>query len=227
MFKFIDRNHEESLILIPGWAFDYRIFDTLDLKYNYFIFNSNSMNDFESELKNIIEKNNLKKISLFGWSQGAFLACDFAGKNPGLIEEVILVGAKQKYEKEGLDNIKKYILKIKRAYLYKFYVECFCRNEKDYFKWFKKNLLKGYLANMDSEDLINTLDWISQKQIKPEYLNEIKKITFIHGEDDRIAPVNEMIVLKEKIKQAKFIIFENTGHIPFLRKDFKDRFYAD
>ena len=34
-FKYIDRQKPETAVLVPGWATDYRIFDTLDLDYNY------------------------------------------------------------------------------------------------------------------------------------------------------------------------------------------------
>ena len=36
-FKLIDRGFKDTILLIPGWAADYRIFDSLDLEFNYLL----------------------------------------------------------------------------------------------------------------------------------------------------------------------------------------------
>ncbi|MBI5573041.1 MAG: alpha/beta fold hydrolase [Elusimicrobia bacterium] len=227
MFKFINRKEEKSIVLIPGWAFDFRIFATMDLKYNYFFYSSKnkSITCFEDELKNLLNEYNLDKISILGWSQGAFLSCDFAYKNPEIIDELILVGIKIKYEKEILEDIKKYIIKNKIAYLYKFYAECFCKDDEKYFTWFRKNLLSDYLQNMETEDLIDGLDRLSYSEINPKSLNDIKEIKIVHGEKDKISALDEAIALKNDLPQSKLVVFNDTGHLPFLKGNFKELLY--
>lgn len=226
MFEFIDRNEKESIVLIPGWAFDYRIFKSLDLKYNYFLYGGKSITGFEAELKEILTRNNIDKISLFGWSQGAFTACDFACRNSGIVDELILISVKRKYERESLEKIKKYLRKNKAAYLYKFYAECFHKEENSYQSWFKRNLLKDYLREMEAEDLIEGLEVLSQDEIKPEFLSDIKKIKIIHGRNDNITPISGALDIKKGLPWAELIVLENTGHIPFLRKNFGEHLYA-
>jgi len=36
-FRFFNRGFKDTLVLIPGWATDYRIFNSLDLSYNYLL----------------------------------------------------------------------------------------------------------------------------------------------------------------------------------------------
>ena len=225
MFKFADRKKKNHLVLIPGWAFDYRIFAALDLPYNYFFFCDESTVNFEDELKKILARDNIEKISLLGWSQGTFRACDFACKNPDTIEEIILVSLRKKYEKEGLENIKKYLIRNRKAYLYKFYRECFCENEKDCYRWFRDTFLMDYLDKMSLDRLIRNLDRLWRVEIRPESLKKLKRIKLVHGRADTIAPVSQAIDIANFLPQSQLITFEQTGHLPFLREDFKRRLY--
>ena len=99
MFKFIDRKQKRYMVLIGGWAFDNNIFDTLDLPYNYIYFNGETSVNFEDELISFLKKNDIEKVSFLGWSQGSFIACNFAGGYPEMLEDIILVGARKKYDK--------------------------------------------------------------------------------------------------------------------------------
>ncbi|MFH0948765.1 MAG: alpha/beta hydrolase [Elusimicrobiota bacterium] len=228
MFKFINRKEEKSIVLIPGWAFDSKIFATMDLKYNYFLYSNKnkSIAGFEDELKNLLSEQHINKISLLGWSHGAFLSYDFAYKNPELIDELILIGIKIKYEKKILEDVKKYIIKNKVAYLYKFYAECFCKEDEKYFAWFRKNLLNDYLQDMETEDLIDGLDRLSCAEINPNLLNGIKEIKIVHGEKDKISTIDEAIAFKNNLPHAKLIVFNDSGHLPFLKENFKELLYA-
>jgi len=225
MFKFVDGKQKDHLVVIGGWAFDYRIFDTMELPYNYIFFCGECTVDFEAELKKTLEKHNINKISLLGWSQGAFTACDFAGKNPDIIKEIILAGARQKYEKEGLTEIKKYLIKNKRAYLYRFYRRCFSESEEDSYQWFRDSLLKSYLKEMSLERLIEGLDRLGQAEIEPAALKKLNRIKIVHGSADSISPVDEAVELSNSLPQSQLIVFDGAGHLPFLRKDFKKRLY--
>ena len=224
MFKIIDRKEKDFIVLIPGWGFDCRIFSCLELPYNYLMpLKGVGGADFEKSLKKQLKKEDITKISLFGWSQGAFLACDFAQKNPDLINETILVSVRRKYEKDGLENIKRYLQKNKTAYLYKFYKECFSKEESDHSGWFKREYLKDYLEGMRSEDLIMGLDRIADAEINPQLLRGLPKVKLVHGKEDKIAPLEEVTEIKKALPEARLITFENTGHLPFLRKDFRAR----
>lgn len=222
MFKFLGRKKKSFLALIPGWAFDYRIFDTLDLPYNYLLFCGNTFSDFEYSLKEELRKNRIKRVSLFGWSHGGFLACDFTGKNPDIVDEVILVSIRKKYEQETLGNVKKYLKKNKTTFLYKFYRECFSKKEAEAFSWFKKSLMKDYLQNIKLNELLENLAWLSRLQIDKKCLEKIPKIKIVHGAEDKIAPLGEAEEIKDNLPQARLIVFEETGHLPFLRKDFRE-----
>lgn len=218
MFKYIDRNKENTISLIPGWATDYRIFDSLELDFNYLIPEDFDPYSFEEEFLNAMRETGLERISLLGWSLGGFVAAEFSSKHPDLVDELILVSIRRKYKDKDLAEIKNYLLNSKTGFLCKFYDMCFC--DKDRPARSKRGLLEKYCDELELDYLFKTLGYLKNARIKPKSLNGVKKIIIIHGENDNIAPVNEAISIKDRLKNARFIRMKDTGHMPFLKEEF-------
>ena len=216
--KYVDRGYRDTIVLIPGWANDYRIFNTLYLRFNYLIPVEFSPFTFKEKLLAALKENNITKISLFGLSLGGFVASEFASGHKDLIDKVILVGIRKKYKAEDLEKTKEQLKRNKRGFLYKVYSQCFYKKED--MRWFRENLLKAYCEEFDLDYLLKTLDYLEKTEIRPELLGEIKKITIIHGEKDSIAPIGEAMDISKNLPHAKFVCVKDTGHIPFLKEDF-------
>ncbi len=223
-FKFVNRGLKETLVLIPGWATDYRIFSTLDLNYNYLLSVKFHPFAFEKELSSALEKIPGGEISLFGWSLGGFLASEFALNNPDKVNRLILLGVCHRFDPVALKEIKQKIAKNRRAYLYKFYLDCFSGDDREAFSWFKKYLLKDYLKEMELENLISGLDFFSRASINAESLKQIRKVRIFHGGKDKIVPSGAAEYFREASGGIKFTYMPETGHIPFLNRDFKKIF---
>ncbi len=224
-FKLLDRGFKDTIVLIPGWATDYRIFSGLDLSYNYLLPVNFSLSNFKRDLPEFLNKKSIDRVSLFGWSLGGFMAAEFALENPRKIDELILLGIRKKFERAALKEAEAGLRKNKRGYLYKFYHQCFSEDERQELGWFKKHLLMRYLKEMKSEDLLYGLDYLSGSRIQPESLAALKKIRLIHGLQDKIAPFKEAAAIKSCLPQAELVCMPQAGHIPFLSRDFKDKFY--
>ncbi|MFH1776535.1 MAG: alpha/beta hydrolase [Candidatus Omnitrophota bacterium] len=222
VFDFIDKGFENTLVLIPGWATDWKIFEGLDLKYNYLLPVEFSPFDFAERLHQTMEERNIKKISLLGWSMGGFVAVDFAAKFGDIAHELILVGIRKKYSPREIEKIKAYLTQNKDAYLYKFYASCFA--EKREFAWFKNKLLKEYLTKFVLDYLLQTLDYLAGCEINVERLRRIKRLKILHGEKDEIVPVWAAMQLKSSLPQAEFIRLKNAGHVVFQQKNFNQIF---
>jgi len=225
VFEFVDRTSDRSLVLISGWAFDCRIYSALDLPYNYLLFEAGGVKRFERELKEELAQRRIKRVSLFGWSQGAFVAADFAAKNPELVDELILVGARRQYEKDAVEKIKRYLKKNAHLFMSKFYKECFSKYEQDCCRRFSDSLGADYLQEIPAEKLMAQLDWLTNKRIMPDSLADVRRVTLAHGDADAIAPVAEAVQIAGQIPGAHLVVFEEAGHIPFLRNDFSKRLY--
>jgi pimeloyl-ACP methyl ester carboxylesterase len=213
---------KDTMLLIPGWATDYRIFNALNINYNYLLPVEFSPSIFCEDLLAAMEANGIKKISVLGWSMGGFIACDILSKYRDRVNEVIFVGVRRRYEKANNEKIKILLIKDRKAFLYKFYNDCISVDSEAY-KWFRAYLLKDYLESMKLDYLLDELDYLSEHQIEPKYLEGVK-VTFVHGRKDRIAPIEEAMVLKEALPQARFISIEDAGHIPFFTQEFNRLF---
>lgn len=224
MFRVEDRKYDDYLVLAAGWGFDWRIFGRLELPFNYIFYEGNSEVDFTGELENFLRLNGIGKVSLLGWSHGGFKVCDFACKNSEMVEKIILVSMRRRYESESLEPIKGYLKKNRKAYLYSFYKECFCENEKEDYKWFKKVLSKDYLSQMSLEYLLGSLEALGRANLDIESLKKMKKVTIVHGKEDKIAPIEEALQLAKELSCSRFMSFDQSGHLPFLHGKFKDDF---
>ncbi len=225
--KFIDRGFKENIVLIPGWATDWRIFAALDLNYNYLLPIEFDVFNFEGELIEQLDKLSLDKISLFGWSMGGFMAAGFAVNNPQRVGELILLSIRQKHDSLFLKDIESKLNVGKNAYLYKFYLACFSEHDREGLIWFKKNIFKSYIEEMELNSLIQGLRYLSEANINLEPLAVFKKVRIIHGGQDKIAPLNEAMEFKAKFPLVEFICMQETGHIPFLSYNFKQNFYNE
>ncbi len=224
-FRLLDRNFKKTICLVPGWATDYRIFSALDLDYNYLLPIKFSPFNFKDGLSALLNKKSLDKISLLGWSLGAFLAAEFAAGNPGRTDELILVSMRKNFEPKTLEVVRGQLKKNKKAYLYKFYLDCFSDSEREGLSWFKKNLLRDYISKMELKDLRDGLDYLSCAHLNFKSLASIKKVKFFHGLEDKIAPGKETEEIRSHMPQAEFVYMARCGHIPFLSKIFREKFY--
>ncbi len=223
-FKLFNRGFKKTIALIPGWATDYRIFNTLDLNYNYLLPIEYHPFNFAKDLKGLLNKESIDKISLFGWSMGGFLASDFASKNPDRVDELILLSVQKKFRPDLLEDIKLKLKENKKAFLYKLYLNSFSEKDKEGLKWFKQHLLMSYIDELKLDDLLCGLDYLSGAQINPGSLAGIKRIIIFHGQEDKIASLNEAHQLKSELPKAQFICLPDTGHVPFFNRQFKEGF---
>lgn len=220
-FEFFERGFDETTVLLPGWATDYKVFDTLDLETNYLIPTTFSPFNFKEDLLAVLKRHGLDKISIAGWSMGAFAACEFISGYRDRVDGVMLIGARKRYKKEKLEEIKGALKKNKKAFLYMFYKDCFSKSEKKEYCRFRDNLSKHYIDEISLDNLIEGLDYLSKNEIKTEDLKGTK-INLVHGKEDRIAPIKEALELKDRLPAARFTAIDDSGHMPFLKADFKN-----
>lgn len=226
-FEFRNRGFKDTLVLIPGWATDWRIFDGLELDYNYLLTTKLYTFDFNQKLLYQLDQLKISKVSLFGFSLGGFLATEFASSYPEKIARLILSGVRRRYDPQLLENIKREIRLDRRPWLYKFYLNCFSKADTDGLAWFRNNLLKEYLDKLDLSELIRGLDYLAGYALAPEILKRIEDIRIFHGSLDMIAPVKEVLEIKTDLPQAKFTLLADRGHLCFLGGDFRERFYHE
>ncbi len=224
-FEFRDRGFKDTLVFVPGWATDWRIFEGLELDYNYLLPTKLDTADFNRQLLNRMEQLKISKVSILSFSLGGFLAAEFACAYPEKIAKLILLGVRKRYDPQLLENIKRQIQSDRRPWLYKFYLNCFSRADTRGREWFKRNLLKNYLDKLSSDELIRGLDYLAAQTLNLKLLAKLEDVSIFHGCDDSIAPVKEVLEIQADLPQAKFTLLADRGHLFFLSGDFRERFY--
>lgn len=207
-----NRGYEKHLVLLPGWAMDYRIFNPLNLPYNYIYPINFDPDSFPGELSSFTDKNKISKVDLFGFSMGAFCALDIARTLPERIEKILLGGIRKSYPKESIHLARENILKNPKAYLQKFYSLCF--SDRKNFREFK-SLLGEYAETMAPKRLLETLSYLeSRNALSPEPLKNY--VSIFHGENDLIAPESEAREVASSLPESAFTSLKNAGHLFFL-----------
>jgi pimeloyl-ACP methyl ester carboxylesterase len=224
-FKLLDRGFRETLLLVPGWAADYRIFATLELEYNYLLPVRCAAADFVKGSLLAMDSAKIGTVSACGWSMGGFLAADLFRACPGRIEELTLVGMREGYNPRQLSEVRARLKKSREGYLYKFYAGCFSTNEKDLLSRFKGGLCKAYLREMDLEGLLEGLDYLEHARLDMESLKKAR-VRFIHGSDDMIAPLEGIAGFAHSLPGAAVAIIKGAGHMPFLGPRFPEAFHG-
>lgn len=218
-FKYIPRGFKETLVFIPGWAADYRIFSSLSPAYNYLLPIEFCPFDFEKTLAGELDKLKPDKVTLFGWSLGACLAYECAVRNPDRFSGLYLIGMRQKYEEDVLGEIARKVRRNAKAYLYKFYCACFSPTDTEGAAWFNANLMKEYLDGMTSDYLCAGLEYLARVDVREAAIASGVDVRIFHGAQDTVAPCEEAAALAARLPQAVFTALPGLGHLPFLNKE--------
>ncbi|MBN1365749.1 MAG: alpha/beta hydrolase [Syntrophaceae bacterium] len=70
--------------------------------------------------------------------------------------------------------------------------------------------LPNNISTAAHEEMAMLLDLLN---LQPLYSNIKKPLFIVHGESDRVAPVDDVILLHETVPASKLILFKKTGHM--------------
>lgn len=230
---------KNTIFLIHGWGMDHctfkKIYKDIEKKYNVICIDligfgesdmmndAFSLDDYSEMIKELIEiydkKYNLENLYLLGHSFGGRVIVKYLNSyNNHLIKGIILcssAGIKNKSFKKYY-NIYKYKLK-KRIYKTLSYISVRYKNKLDYL-----------LNNSGSRDYIGLNSVLKQTMSKAVgedlffKLKNIKVKTILAwGRNDSVTPLKEAFLFKKEIENSKLIIFENSGHFPYIDEENK------
>ncbi|MCP4456237.1 MAG: alpha/beta fold hydrolase, partial [Planctomycetes bacterium] len=210
-----DRGYDRTLLLVPGWGFDERIFERLSLPYNYLFYPGCDI----AELEEAVLAGGHEAMDMLGWSQGGVALAGLACRHPDLVRQLILVSVRAAYPSETLDEIRSLLTRSHTTYLKCFYKACLGQAD---LPWFKQTLQKDYLAKFMLVDLISGLDWLGQVRLDVAALKDIASVTLVHGAEDQVAPVQEARTLAAQLPQARYCEVSEAAHAVFLNSTFSE-----
>jgi len=227
MFKHISKGQAARLVMVPGWAFDWRPLARSSPPLGGVAYTGENPREFSADLRRWLGPKDDQTISLLGWSMGAYAVADFAVRHPAMVNRLILVSARSRYGPQDIDPVRAFLRRNRKAFLGKFYRDCFSTDEGDSYRWFRSTLLHEYLDQMNLERLNRELDWLSTARLDIDRLRTCRDLVLVHGTADRIAPPEEAQQLAQALPHAKKVWMKDAGHLPFLRSDFAEQVYGE
>ncbi len=226
MFKTTNCEKKAELVIVSGWGFDWRPFAAVELPLGSAYFVGETPQEFGAALCRWLPTQGRKSISLLGWSMGAYAVADFAVNHPDMVDQLTLVAARCRYLPGDIEHVRTLVHTKRKAFLRKFYRNCFSAGEERTYEWFRNCLLPGYLEEMTTERLNRGLDWLSETRLDTGSLQTLSNLVLVNGTADRIVPPEEVDELAQAIPGAKMVLLEDAGHLPFLRKEFVEQVYG-
>jgi pimeloyl-ACP methyl ester carboxylesterase len=121
MFRNGNDGRRSELVIVPGWAFDWRAFERLELPLECAYHVGEKPQEFSTKLRDWRPTQCRKFISLLGWSMGAYAVADFAVSHPDMVDQVILVAARHRCVPQDIERIRTLVHTKRKAFLRKFY----------------------------------------------------------------------------------------------------------
>ncbi len=202
------------------------------------------------ELKQVLKAHAQTPVTLVGFSWGAILSYLFTASNPTLVKKLILVSSAVFEEKYAMNIMSTRMSRLSDDD--NLHVTALLKMLSDPNNTEKNktlSMLGGFLAKADSYDLITDSENEevkslvgSQFHIYENVWNEARDlrssgkllalgkkilcpIVAIHGDYDPHPPQGVSTPLTKVIKHFKFILLKNCGHLPWLEKQAKDKFF--
>lgn len=171
--------------------------------------------DFGDFLKELLEKLEIKNPILIGHSNGGRMILNFAGRNLGKINKIVLIDSAGIVPKRKLKYyIKMYTFKgLKNIFKILPKTEMFC------------NIKDRMLSKFGSSDYKNSPDVL--KRTMSNIVNEDQKYLMknikaptliIWGDKDTATPVEDGKTMEKLIPGSGLIIYEGAGHFSYLDK---------
>jgi pimeloyl-ACP methyl ester carboxylesterase len=219
-FKFIPRGFEETLVLLPGWACDWRMFSHLELDCNYvFALNDNATS---MDIAEFLESQNISEVSILGFSMGSFIAADFVFHYSQMVKRLFLVSTTIKPDSHAMANIKATVKANHKAFLYRFYLGCFAKSDAAALALFRQELIDDYLKNINKDDLLRGLDYLAHVSLSLEGINRAKQVIVYHGGDDKVFPVKQIMAVKDFCPHVDIRVIQGAGHALLFHHAFLD-----
>ena len=207
------------MLVIPGFGFGAEIFDDIPLDHNVLSFPDDvSPSEGMADLEKFLREKRVETISLLGWSKGVYAACGLVRAKPFLCDKIFLIGARPFYPPEDIERFRENLSRNARGTMIDFYKRCLSPEENGVYREFYQKYLRGYIARTAPGTLMAGIDELSRSRLDMTGV-PLKRVAFIHGLEDKVAPIGDMERWKPDLGPVYFIAVDGAGHMPFLRED--------
>ena len=219
--EFVVTGEEDpSVVLLPGWATDGRIFDGVLPGVAAVTTGPLRPAGFSRRLAAFLDRAARSPVTVVGWSLGGFLAAEFARAYPGRVRRVVLVGIRRAYPEGDVEAVLRSLSADPGACLSGFYAQCFYPSQMPAYRRFRGGLQAAYLREMDGGALSEGLSYLAGARLSGGTLPPCP-VAVVHGEKDVVAPLAEAEGVAREGGNATFHPLPGAAHAAFLADGFR------
>ena len=219
-FTIVGGGGEPSLVLLPGWATDGRVFDGLFPGVAAVTTGPLRPEGFTRRLASFLDRAARGPVTVVGWSLGGFLAAEFARERPERVRRVVLVGIRRGYPEGDVEAVLRSLSVDPNACLSGFYTRCFYPSQMPAWRRFRTGLQAEYLREMDGGVLREGLSYLANATLSGGTLPPCP-VSIVHGEKDVVAPLAEAEGVAQECANATFHPLPGAAHAAFLAEGFR------
>lgn len=209
-----------SVVLLPGWATDGRIFDGVFPGVTAVTTGPLRPQGFATRLASFLDRTARGPVTVVGWSLGGFLAAEFAREYPDRVRRVVLVGIRRAYPEGDVAGILRSLSADPGNCLSGFYAQCFFPSQIPAYRRFRNGLQAAYLREIDGRALREGLSYLAGARLSGETLPACP-VAIVHGEKDVVAPFAEAERLAREGGNTTFHPLPGAAHAAFLADGFR------
>ena len=211
---------DPSVVLLPGWATDGRIFEGVLPGVTAVTTGPLRPEGFSWRLAAFLDRAARGPVTVVGWSLGGFLAAEFAREYPDRVRRVVLVGIRREYPEGDVAGVLRSLSADPGSCLSGFYTQCFFPSQMPAYRRFRTGLQAAYLREMDSGALREGLSYLASARLSRETLPACP-VAIVHGEKDVVAPLAEAEGVAREGGNATFHPLPGGAHAAFLVDGFR------
>jgi len=209
-----------SMVLLPGWATDGRIFEGVLPGVTAVTTAPLRPDRFSRRLAAFLDRTARGQVTIVGWSLGGFLAAEFAREYPDRVRRVVLVGIRRGYTEGDVGAILRSLSADTGSCLSGFYAQCFYPSQMPAYRRFRAGLQAAYLREMDGDTLREGLSYLASAKLSAGTLPACP-VAIVHGEKDVVAPLAEAEGVARERGNATFHPLSGAAHAAFLADGFR------
>ena len=209
-----------SMVLLPGWATDGRVFDGIFPGVAAVTTGPLRPEGFSRRLAAFLDRTARGQVTVVGWSLGGFLAAEFAREYPDRVRRVVLVGIRREYPEGDVAGVLRSLSADPGSCLSGFYAQCFYPSQMPAYRRFRSGLQAAYLREMDGGALREGLSYLASARLCGETLPACP-VAIVHGEKDVVAPLAEAEGVAREGGNATFHPLPGAAHAAFLADGFR------
>ena len=209
-----------SVVLLPGWATDGRIFEGVLPGVAAVTTGPLRPAGFPRRLAAFLDRAARGPVTVVGWSLGGFLAAEFAREHPDRVRRVVLVGIRREYPEGDVEAVLRSLSADPDACLSGFYARCFYPSQIPAYRRFRGALQPAYLREMDVGALREGLSYLGSARLSGGTLPSCP-VAIVHGGKDVVAPLAEAEGVAREGGNATFHPLPGAAHAAFLAAGFR------